>query len=102
MPHPSCTRAPIQKKGDLALKVKFVIGQNGALAVAAAYLNSMDFTIYGVFETSVQANPHKNMAALCSIAREWAALHKDYLHCACCPHLRRLEHVVTTGGDYTE
>jgi hypothetical protein len=36
MPHPSCTRAPYRKKGDLALKVKFVIAQDGALVVAAA------------------------------------------------------------------
>jgi AraC-like DNA-binding protein len=66
-------------------------------------LNPLDFSIWSVLETKVQATPHKNLASLkAAIRREWTAMDANYIRAACRPFRRRLELVIAAGGGCIE
>lgn len=66
-------------------------------------LNPLDYSIWGVLQTKVQATAHDDVKALKqSIRRQWRAMSADYIQRTCAAFRHRLERVTAANGAYIE
>ena len=65
--------------------------------------NPLDYAVWGLMNTRVQATPHRNISELkATIQKEWKKLSSDYIIKSCSSFRRRIEAVIEAEGGHME